>query len=460
MRSSEKAARAVWEERHKKKGEGTNGLLAGRFNLSDAMRHGIAPPDIQEPGVLIRGNRHLLFGVTANGKTWVLLYLAKQAIKRRERVMYLDSEMGARVVIERLKLLGVTAEEVDEYLYYFPFPTLDPQNVRDYEDALDEIEPELILFDSWAAFLSQAGLEENSNAEVESWAIRFLTTAKAREITSVVLDHTPREDDRERGASRKREHVDVAWSVKQTKLFGRDSVGEITLVRKKDRECWLPLTVKFAVGGGRDGFVFRPSAGMAGEAPGGGQDVRAEILAVLVDQFGEAGARHKEWLAATMALCNVSKATFNRHISSLTDLGLTAKRGEKYYPVRPSETERETNRETNRETRTNPLNNGKSGHPYGNVRPRETERETSDGLTVSPVPPPIRGDGETNHETGPLEAWLNNPPTWFLNQAAVCVRQGSPWRLVDPLAHAVANELSGRWSEVLPAVEDWLRKEG
>src|SRR5215210_7849628 len=80
----------------------SNRLLAGRFELSEAMQHGIAPPDIQEPGVLIRGNRHLLFGVTANGKTWVLLYLAKQAIKRGERVMYLDSEMGARVVVERL----------------------------------------------------------------------------------------------------------------------------------------------------------------------------------------------------------------------------------------------------------------------------------------------------------------------------------------------------------------------
>jgi hypothetical protein len=244
--SSHEAARAALKA-VRADDQASNRLLAGRFDLGEAMQHGIAHPDIQEPGVLIRGNRHLLFGVTANGKTWVLLYLAKQAIKRGERVMYLDSEMGARVVVERLKLLGVTAEEVREYLYYLPFPTLDPQNVRDYEEALDEVEPELILFDSWAAFLSQAGLEENSNKEVEDWAIRFLTTAKAREITSVVLDHTPREDDRERGASRKREHVDVAWSVKQTKLFGRDTVGEITLVRKKDREAWLPLTVKFAV---------------------------------------------------------------------------------------------------------------------------------------------------------------------------------------------------------------------
>ncbi len=68
------------------------------------------------------------------------------------------------------------------------------------------------------------------------------------------------------------------------------------------------------------------------------------------------------------------------------------------------------------------------------------------------------GDGQPAGDAPPeLAAFLADPPTWFLNQAAECIRQGSPWRLVDPLAHAVANELSGRWSEVLPAVEDWLR---
>ena len=47
---------------------------------------------------------------------------------------------------------------------------------------------------------------------------------------------------------------------------------------------------------------------------------------MLVDQFGEAGARHKEWLEATMALLNVSKATFNRRVSGLMGLGLITKR--------------------------------------------------------------------------------------------------------------------------------------
>ena len=108
---------------------------------------------------------------------------------------------------------------------------------------------------------------------------------------------------------------------------------------------------------------------------------------MLVDQFGEAGARHKEWLEATMALLNVSKATFNRRVSGLMGLGLITKRGEKYYPTRQGETERETGRETDRETDINPPRNGKNPHAGGSVRPSETNRVRPDGLKVSPVPP-------------------------------------------------------------------------
>ena len=156
------------------------------------------------------------------------------------------------------------------------------------------------------------------------------------------------------------------------------------------------------MGGGVSGFVFHPSDGMADEMTFGAQDTRAGILAVLVDQFGEAGARHGEWLRATMSLCNVSKATFNRHLDSLTS-GLTVeKRGEKYYPVRPSETNDETIDETK-------ANLDKNSEPHQNikiVRPDETNDETKFGLKVSPVPPPNRGDGETDPAGYEREALL------------------------------------------------------
>ncbi len=59
-----------------------------------------------------------------------------------------------------------------------------------------------------------------------------------------------------------------------------------------------------------------------------------------------------------------------------------------------------------------------------------------------------------------LRGWLENPPEWFLEQAAVCVEEGMPERLLNPLANAVSTQLFGtpwRWRDVLPAVEEKLK---
>jgi hypothetical protein len=60
-----------------------------------------------------------------------------------------------------------------------------------------------------------------------------------------------------------------------------------------------------------------------------------------------------------------------------------------------------------------------------------------------------------------LTAFLRDPPGWYRRQAAECVRQGVPERLLKPLASAAAYHVVGntnRRSEVLPYVEAALRE--
>jgi hypothetical protein len=55
-----------------------------------------------------------------------------------------------------------------------------------------------------------------------------------------------------------------------------------------------------------------------------------------------------------------------------------------------------------------------------------------------------------------VSAFLREPPAWYRRQAEECARQGSPERLLKPLASAVAHHVLGnthRWVEVLPHVE-------
>ena len=55
-----------------------------------------------------------------------------------------------------------------------------------------------------------------------------------------------------------------------------------------------------------------------------------------------------------------------------------------------------------------------------------------------------------------LRAFLEDPPEWFRRQAAACVQQGMPERLLKPLASTVAYQClddAHQWREVLPFVE-------
>lgn len=57
--------------------------------------------------------------------------------------------------------------------------------------------------------------------------------------------------------------------------------------------------------------------------------------------------------------------------------------------------------------------------------------------------------------------FLEDPPAWWRDQAAECLRQGSPERLVNPLANVTATALYGdpwRWREILSAVETRLHE--
>ncbi len=312
-----------------------NPILDSRVLLARGMEHGIEPPDVHEDGVLLAGKVHQLFAGPGVGKSWVGLWLSKRCIERGERVLYLDMENGPRIVSERLGLLEVDASEVDTFLYYHSSPslTLRAEDVRNYDDLLDEVSPALVVFDSWANFLASAGLDENSNIDIARWAVGYTQPARNREITVVILDHVPHEGNHSRGASRKKDEVDVQWKVYNTRPFDRESVGEIVLHREKDREAYLPPSVTFSVGGTPDGgFVFERSAGTFETQSGDGlTDAECKALEALRVGFGDQGATATEWQRACEA-ARVSRATFYRVKRELTGKGEVSRAGERYFP--------------------------------------------------------------------------------------------------------------------------------
>ena len=305
-------------------------LLSGRVLLGRGMAEGIEPPEELEPGVLLRGKVHQFYSGPGNGKTMTALYLVARCIKRGQKVVFFDMENGLRIVSERLKLLGVDPAKVDEHLVYLPAPNLPltAESRLAYEELLDEEKPDLIVYDSWINFLASAGCDENVSNDIARWAVAYTHPARNRGITVVLLDHVPHDNSHARGSTRKKDEVDVQWKLHCTKPFDRDSVGEIVLHREKDREGWLPPSVRYSVGGGDKGFMFSRSDGTIEESAEGVLTERQKQALDALKVFGHKGARYSEWQRTS----GLKGSTFDRAISALSARGLILKADGRYFP--------------------------------------------------------------------------------------------------------------------------------
>jgi hypothetical protein len=292
-----------------------NPLLAGRVLLAEGIENGIEPPVELVRDVILRGRVHWVYAPAGTAKTWLALWIVKCCMEMGLRVVYFDAENGLRTISERLERLGVPTDRLDDLLYFFPFPylTTEPGAVDAYKALLDEVRPDVVIFDSLVNFLGSSGLEENSNDDLVKWATVYTRPARKLEIACLILDHTPHDGDHARGASRKKDEADVMWALRSPAPFDRDTVGSVVLRRDKDREAWLPERVGFSVGGTADGFTFRRSDGTI-EQPNpenGLTDSERRTLDALRDDFGVEGARAREWLRAAKKR-GVSESSFWR----------------------------------------------------------------------------------------------------------------------------------------------------
>jgi hypothetical protein len=319
------------------KGPG-NSLLTERVDLREAIEHGVEAPPELEPGIVLAGLTHMIYGPSSSGKTWILLYLIVRLLEADRRVVYFDSENGKRIIAERLSELGVDPAKL-ENLYYFPFPSLhaDEKGRERYVDLLGEVEPDLVAFDATVNFLASCGLEENSNDDFVKWSTHYTRPARERNIAVLLLDHTPHEGGHARGASRKRDEVDVMWAAKCPVPFDRETTETVILRREKDREGWLPKSVVFNIGGTDEhGHIVcarteRPVIEV--EDDRGLTASARRVLDVLHEEFGANGAKYGKWLGAAEGR-GIPKPTFDRARRALVSRhGLVRQVNDTYFPV-------------------------------------------------------------------------------------------------------------------------------
>lgn len=288
-------------------------------------REGRREPDVYLPGLLLKGQSHLLYGPSDAGKSWIAQHASTESIRDSMPVLYFDLENGPDVMEERMMdALVVSREELDGYFHYFPFLdlTLDQESKAWFAALLDSFsEPGLIAWDSLLGHLSLAGLKEDSSDDFETWARFFLDQPRARGWTSMVLDHSGHAGTHARGSSRKSQSVQVVHKVEKKQAFDRTTSGRQKLTREKDRLAYLPEQVVIELGGTPFGFKLRYD----------GQEFlnnSQNTALCMLYKRGISGATHGEW--KRMCEEKMSAKTFNRTVGYLRDKGYVDNPGKHY----------------------------------------------------------------------------------------------------------------------------------
>ena len=212
---------------------------------------------------LYRGAVHTLTGPPDCGKTTLACWWMLQALREDGPVLFLDEEGGREIVIEKFQALGVQRGERIGYVQ-FPSRSWDSEDIAMLSAVLDERKPAIVAWDSSAAFLARAGLDENAAADVTRFYSQVLTlAARLHGAAVLVIDHDTKSSEPSRyarGSGAKLAATDVAYKIAQVKAFSKTESGTSKLTVAKDRRGWLHRAHDVA-------FLARP----------GGEDASLEL---------------------------------------------------------------------------------------------------------------------------------------------------------------------------------------
>lgn len=200
---------------------------------------------LYEPGLI------WVMGEPASGKSFLCLQWALDVMSLGKSVIWLDEEAGPRDTINKLEALGATENQLANHFLY-----LQPE-ARNLSTEAEELlafvkatTPGLIVMDSAAAILANAGIDEDKNSPVVQFMNKaVLPLVKDLELPVLVIDHKTKNKSNTnyaRGASSKLGIVDMALNVELKVGFSKSKSGSFEVKVNKDRsgihakdKCWL-----------------------------------------------------------------------------------------------------------------------------------------------------------------------------------------------------------------------------
>jgi len=210
------------------------------------------PPSVlrrtDDQALFYLGKTNALSGEPEAAKGWVVLAGCKEQMDLGEFCLYLDFEDAAPGVVERLRALGATDEQIqNQFAYVRPDTAATVEAVSN----LPGIGTSLIVVDGITEAMSIQGLNLNDNKDVAAF-VHLLPRPLSKMGGAVVLiDHVTKDRaGRGRGpigAQHKLAGIDGAsYAVEMIRPFGRGMSGLSRLKVEKDRPGYIRPASLFA----------------------------------------------------------------------------------------------------------------------------------------------------------------------------------------------------------------------
>lgn len=279
--------------------EGDDTRARRPVDVGAIMREGVEPPDMLLPKWLVAGELHLLYADAEAGKTWLALRMAWSVMKLGHTVVWVDEELGDKVIAERLLALGAEDDVVSDKFVYLPFPGWDVQDEADilaWQALVASYKPGLVVVDTVTDALAESNLDENSGRDVTRWVKVFLEPARRRGVAQLVLDHITNAaasngspGRRAVGSRAKRAKAKVQYAMRTTAPYNREQVGSAFVeVTKNTRGALLPVERYLTIGGSPFQLSVAPNPPLNGKATAkASADVK--LLDEIVDLLKRAG---------------------------------------------------------------------------------------------------------------------------------------------------------------------------
>jgi hypothetical protein len=214
-------------------------------DLAAVAAAGVKPPD-RLCDWLYPGCLHSLAGPPESGKSTIAYWWALRLLAQGRRVALFDEEAGRDQVVDKFLSLGAEPRHLapDQLIYLeFPGRRWDDADKRGLGELLEVNRPALAIFDSAAAFLTLADLDEDRSTDITRFYKGILLdAARTFHAAVVVLDHVTKDGASgryARGSGAKLQYADVGLMVDPIKPFSRTQSGLLKVAVTKDRPGYL-----------------------------------------------------------------------------------------------------------------------------------------------------------------------------------------------------------------------------